>query len=178
MILCARAIASSSKCRSCTTGLFMVFIPASSHTAGLDGQNGKKKYQESLEVLGKQLVSFTWKSSYARVSAFECNFFEGVWSPIFMSKWLKQVTITVLIECTKQVPKCMQKKGVEMHFSVMQWRIVWHLMFLSQLSVPHSMAHLQHPPYRRKKCDPENLNKRDRAWFSTIFYALQFFMAL
>jgi len=53
----------------------MAFIPASSQTAGLDGQNVKKRYQKSLEGLGEQLVSFIWKSSHAYVSAFECYFF-------------------------------------------------------------------------------------------------------
>lgn len=40
----------------------MTFIPASSQTAGLDGQNVKKEYQKSLEGLGEQLLPFIWKS--------------------------------------------------------------------------------------------------------------------
>lgn len=55
----------------------MAFITASSQTAGLDEQNVKMKYQESLEGLGEQLLSFIWKSFHVYVSAFECYFFKS-----------------------------------------------------------------------------------------------------
>lgn len=63
MILCAEQQLPAQNADHAPQTLFMAFIPASLQTAGLDGQNVKKKYQNSLEGLGEQLEPFFWKSS-------------------------------------------------------------------------------------------------------------------
>lgn len=73
----------------------------------------------------------------------------------------------ILIACTQQAPKCVQQKGVEKHCSVTRWRTVWHLTFLSQLSVPRSTAHPQHPPHRGKTMWPWEFKQNSQ---SLIFY--------